>query len=145
MLLFGRVTYQMMASFWPTPDATRMFPVVAEGMNKADKVVFSRTLKTIEWNNTRLVNDNLVEEIRKMKQTSPKDMTILGSGSVVTQCAENGLIDSYQVMVDPVILGTGATVCKGISRKVDLRLTSTRAFRSGVVLLSYEPISEIVK
>ena len=139
-LVFGRVTYQMMASFWPTPDAIKMYPVVAEGMNKADKVVFSRTLKKVEWSNTRLIKDNIVEEIRAMKRSSGKDMAILGSGSIVTQCAEQGLIDIYQIMVDPVVLGSGTPMFKNISHKLDLKLISTRTFNSGVVLLCYEPM-----
>ena len=90
-LLFGRVTYEMMASYWPTPMAIKNDPIMAKGMNHADKIVFSRTLKKVEWNNTRLVKDNIVEEIRNMKQQSGKDMTVLGSGSIVTQFAEQGI------------------------------------------------------
>jgi dihydrofolate reductase len=101
-LLFGRVTYELMASYWPTPHAIKNDPIVAEGMNNADKIVFSRTLKKAEWNNTRLVKDNIAEEIRRMKQLPGTDMTLLGSGSIATQFAQQGLIDEYQVMVDPV-------------------------------------------
>ena len=139
-LLFGRVTYEMMASFWPTPMAIENFPIVAEGMNKAEKIVFSRTLKKVEWNNTRLVKDNIVEEIKKMKQTPGKDMTLLGSGSVLTQFAEQGLIDEYQIMVDPVVIGDGTPIFKDIKNKLDLKLTGTRTFASGVVLLCYQPV-----
>jgi len=138
-LLFGRLTYEMMASYWPTPMAIKNDPTVAEGMNKADKIVFSRTLKKTEWINTRLVKHDIVEEVRKMKLTHEKDMTILGSGSIVTLFAEHGLIDQYQIMVDPVVLGDGTPLFKGISHKLDLKLTNTRTFRSGVVMLSYEP------
>jgi dihydrofolate reductase len=140
MLLFGRVTYQMMASYWPTPIAIKNDPIVAEGMNKADKIVFSRTLNNVEWNNTRLVKDNIAEEIRKMKQMPGKDMTVLGSGSIVTQFAEHNLIDEYQIMVDPVVLGDGTPIFKDIKHKVNLKLTTTRAFKSGVVLLCYQPM-----
>jgi dihydrofolate reductase len=114
-------------------------PIVAEGMNKADKIVFSRTLKKAGWNNTRLVKDNIVEEIMKMKRMPGKDMTLLGSGSIVTLFAEQGLIDEYQVMVDPVVLGRGTPIFKGIKHKLDLKLIATRTFKSGVVLLSYQP------
>jgi len=138
-LLFGRVTYEMMASYWPTPMAIKNDPTVAEGMNKGDKIVFSRTLKKTEWINTRLVKHDIVEEVRKIKLTHEKDMTILGSGSIVTLFAEHGLIDQYQIMVDPVVLGDGTPLFKGISHKLDLKLTNTRTFRSGVVMLSYEP------
>ena len=138
-LLFGRVTYEMMASFWPTPAALQNAPIVAEGMNKADKIVFSRTLKKAEWHNTKLVKDNIVEEIKKMKQTPGKDLTILGSGSILTQFAEHGLIDEYQVMVDPVAIGDGTPMFKGLKHQLDMELTKTRTFKSGVVLLCYKP------
>lgn len=138
-LLFGRITYEMMAGFWPTPMAKEQAPVVAEGMNKAEKIVFSRTLKKAEWNNTRIVSDNIFEEIKRLKQVAGKDMTILGSGSMVTQFAEKGLIDDYQFMVDPVVIGSGTPLFKDIGRKLDLKLTNARTFKSGVVLLSYQP------
>jgi dihydrofolate reductase len=141
-LLFGRVTYEMMASYWPTPVAVKNDPIVAAGMNNADKIVFSRTLKKAEWNNTRLVKDDIVEEIKKMKQMPGKGMTLLGSGTILTQFAEQGLIDEYQIMVDPVVLGDGTPIFKGIKHKLDLKLTITRTFKSGVVLLCYQPIAK---
>ena len=121
-----------MASYWPTPDAIKNDPIVAEGMNNADKIVFSRTLKKVEWNNTRLVKDNIAEEIKKMKQMPGKDMTLLGSGSILTQFAQQGLIDEYQIMVDPVVLGDGTPIFKGIKHKLNLKLTTTRTFRTGL-------------
>jgi dihydrofolate reductase len=139
-LLFGRVTYELMAGYWPTPMAAANDPTVAKGMNSADKLVFSRTLKTAGWNNTRLMKDNIVDEIRKLKQSPGKDMTILGSGSIVTQFAQEGLIDEYQIMVDPVVLGNGTSLFKNLRGKLDLRLTGTKAFKSGTVLLSYQPL-----
>lgn len=139
-LLFGRVTYEMMAGFWPTPNALKSAPAMAEGMNKADKIVFSRTLKKAEWNNTRLVNTDMLEEIKKMKQQTGKDMTVLGSGSIITQLAEQGLIDAYQFMIDPVALGDGTPIFKSIGHQLNLKLTDTRIFKSGAVLLSYQPV-----
>jgi len=139
-LLFGRVTYELMASYWPTPFAIKNDPIVAEGMNHADKIIFSRTLKKAEWNNTRLLKDNIAEEIKKMKQIPLKDMTLLGSGSIATQFAQQGLIDEYQIMVDPVVLGDGTPIFKGLKHTLNLKLTATKTFRSGVVLLSYQPV-----
>jgi len=139
-LLFGRVTYEMMASYWPTPIAIKNDPIVAEGMNNADKIVFSRTLKKAEWNNTRLMKTNMVKEIKKMKQMSGKDMTLLGSGNISTQLANQGLIDEYQIMIDPVVIGNGTPLFKDIKNKLDLKLTRTRTLKSGVVLLCYQPI-----
>jgi dihydrofolate reductase len=138
-LLFGRATYELMASYWPTPYATMNDPIMAEGMNKADKIVFSRTLKKVEWNNTRLSKENIAEEIKQLKQIPGKNMTILGSGSIVSQFAQLGLIDEYQIMIVPVILGTGIPIFKGMNHLLNLKLTSTRTFRNGNVLLCYIP------
>jgi dihydrofolate reductase len=140
MLLFGRVTYEMMAGFWPTPEAYKSAPAVAEGMNNAEKIVFSRTLKKAAWKNTTLVNGEIVEAVKKLKQSPGKDMTILGSGSIVSQFADQDLIDDFQIMVDPVAIGDGTPIFKDIRHKLDLRLTGTRTFKSGVVLLSYQPM-----
>ena len=137
-LLFGRVTYELMASYWPTPGAIKSDPIVAQGMNKANKIVFSRTLKKVGWDNTTVVSDNLEEEIRKMKQMSGKDMTVLGSGSIVTQLAQQGLIDEFQIMVHPVALGDGTPMFKGMKHRLNLKLTTTRSFESGSVLLCYQ-------
>lgn len=104
-----------------------------------DKIVFSRTLEKIEWNNTRLLKDNIAEEIKKMKQMPGRDMTLLGSESILTQFAEQGLIDEYQIMVDPVVLDDGTPIFQDIKHKLDLKLTMTRTFKSGVVLLCYQP------
>jgi dihydrofolate reductase len=139
ILLFGRVTYELMASYWPTPIAINNDPVVAEGMNKAEKIVFSRTLKKVGWSNTRLVKGDIGEEIRKMKQTPGKNMTLLGSGSILTQLAEEGLIDEFQFKVDPVALGEGTPIFKNIKHRLNLKLTSTRTFKNGAVLLCYQP------
>ena len=138
-LLFGRVTYEMMAGYWASPEAKKNDPIVAQGMNDAEKIVFSRTLKNADWSNTRLVKGDPGEEVRKMKQVAGKDMAVLGSGSIVTQLAERGLIDEFQIMVDPVALGDGTPLLEGIKHKLDLKLTGTRAFKTGVVLLSYQP------
>jgi dihydrofolate reductase len=137
ILLFGRVTYEMMASYWPTPMATENSPVVAERMNKTQKIVFSRTLKNAGWSNTRLIKDNIIEEVKKLKQTSLGDMTILGSGSIVSLFANHGLIDEVQIMLDPVAIAGGAPFMKDISHQIDLALTGTKTFKSGVVLLNY--------
>jgi dihydrofolate reductase len=141
-LLFGRVTYEMMAGYWPTPLAVENDPLVAEGMNRAEKIVFSKTLKKAHWNNTKILKDDIVEEIKKMKSAlgkPGKDMVLLGSGSIVTHFTEQRLIDQYQVMVDPVALGGGTPLFKGLQQKLDPELTATKTMKSGVVLLSYRP------
>jgi dihydrofolate reductase len=138
-LLFGRVTYELMASYWPTPQAAKNDPVVAERMNSRPKVVFSRRLNEASWNNTKVVKSGMLAEIRKMKKTHGKDMAILGSGSVVSQLAQEGLIDEFQIVVNPVVLGKGRPIFEGLKQKLVLKLTKTRAFRNGNILLCYEP------
>ncbi len=138
-LLFGRLTYELMASYWTTPFALENDSVVAKAMNSADKIVFSRTLKKPKWENTKLIKNNIAQEIQKRKQEKGSDMTILGSGSIVTLCAEHGLIDEYQIMVDPVIIGKGTPMFKGLKHKQNLKLVKTKTFKTGVVLLCYQP------
>jgi dihydrofolate reductase len=140
-LLFGRVTYELMASYWPTPIADQHIPAVAAGMNSMPKVVFSRTLDKALWRNTRLVKGDIVSEIRKMKNEPGPGMAILGSGSIVSQLAPQHLIDEYQMMVDPVALGKGRTMFEGIQENLTLKLTKTRTFKNGKVLLCYEPMA----
>jgi dihydrofolate reductase len=139
VLLFGRVTYELMARFWPTPDAIKNDPIVAEKMNSLPKIVFSRTLGKVEWNNTRLVKDTIEEEIKKLKKQPGKDMALLGSGGITTEFAQRGLIDEYRIMVNPVALGSGNSLFKGIKDRLHLKLIKTRAFRNGNVLLYYQP------
>jgi dihydrofolate reductase len=140
-LLFGRVTYELMASYWPTPLALKNDPIIAKEMNNADKIVFSRTLKKASWNKSKLLKNNIVSEINKMKQLSGEDMTLLGSGSIVTQFAEQSLIDEYQIMIDPVVLGKGISLFKNIKNKLELKLIKTKTFKSGVILLNYKPLN----
>lgn len=140
-LVFGRVTYELMASYWPTPRATEIDPVVAERMNNLPKIVFSRTLARASWNNTTLVKGDLAAEIRTMKREAGEPLTILGSGSLVSQLAQEGLIDEYQIVVNPVVLGGGRTMFEGIKEPLDLKLINTRAFGNGNVFLRYEPIA----
>jgi dihydrofolate reductase len=137
-LVFGRITYELMASFWPTPAAKESFPTVAEGMNNLPKVVFSRTLDKASWKNTKLVKSDMAAEIKKMKAGTGEDMTILGSGSIVSQLTQEGLIDEYLVVVNPIVLGKGRTMFEGVNKNLNFRQTNTRTFSNGNVLLTYE-------
>lgn len=139
-LLFGRVTYQMMASFWPTDAAKKQFPTVAEGMNSSPKIVFSRTLDNVSWENTRLIKGNLADEVRKLKEEAGDQMVIMGSGSIISQLALEKVIDEYQLVVNPIVLGAGRTIFDGIKEKLKLKLTSSRTFGNGNVLLRYQPL-----
>jgi dihydrofolate reductase len=141
VLLFGRVTYELMAGFWPTPMASKAFPVVAERMNSAQKIVFSRTMDEAAWSNTRLVKSDLAAAVRRMKSEPGEDMVILGSGSIVAQLTDERLIDEYQIVVVPVVLGRGRTMFEGCGRDVRLKLANSRTFANGNVLLRYQPIA----
>lgn len=138
-LVFGRVTYQMMAGFWPTPQAAAMMPDVAQHMNNLPKFVFSRTLASADWQNTTLLKGDLADEVARLKSGGAgRDMAILGSGNLVTQLARQNLIDEYKLVISPVVLGGGRSMFAGVT---DLRLTLTRSrtFRNGNVLVCYEP------
>lgn len=139
MLLFGRTTYDMMAAWWPTPMAAQAMPEVAARMNAMPKIVFSRTLSSADWSNTKLVKDDLIGTVRRMKDETGPDIAILGSGSIVRQLADVGLIDTFQVVVNPVALGAGKSFVSGLTRQLELVLTNTRVFRNGSVVLWYAP------
>ncbi|MEO6521395.1 MAG: dihydrofolate reductase family protein [Mucilaginibacter sp.] len=140
ILLFGRVTYDMMYSFWPTDAAKQSMPEVADNMNRSEKIVFSNTLKKADWDNTTIISGGIVEQVKKLKATPGKDMTILGSGTIVSQFAEADLIDKYIIMIDPIALGGGISIFTGMEKTLDLKLTSSRAFKSGVMLLNYDAV-----
>jgi len=138
-LLFGRITYEFMASYWPTPMAAANNPVVAERMNSLPKMVFSRTLDETPWQNTTLMKGDLVSEVRRSKQADGPDMAILGSGSIVAQLAQAGAIDEFQIVVNPIVLGKGSALFDGIRESLPLQLTATRSFGNGNVFLNYAP------
>jgi len=133
-LLFGRKTYQMMEAFWPTPLAAQQMPVVAKGMNAARKYVASRTIQPT-WNNTHLLQGDLVERVRELKSAEGPGITLLGSGSVAAELGEAGLVDEYQFVILPVALGGGRTV---FTKNRKLLLIDHRAFRCGNVVVTYE-------
>ncbi len=137
-LLFGRVTYDMMAAFWPTPQAAKMLPKVAAGMNAMRKIVFSRTLDTVSWQNTILMKGDLVTEVRRLKQQPGPDIVILGSGSIVSQLTQARLIDEYQLVLNPIVVGRGRSLFETVVDKFNLTLTRTQSFRNGNVVLWYE-------
>ena len=137
-LLFGRVTYQQMASWWPTPMALEAMPVVAERMNNLPKVVFSRSLAQAEWQNTRLIKTELGAAVKKLKAETGPDMVLMGSASIVNQLAQRDLIDSLQLVLNPLILGAGKAMFTGVTKQLSLKLTASRVFQNGNVALTYE-------
>lgn len=138
-LLFGRITYQMMAGYWPSPMAAENDPVVAERMNALPKVVFSRTLSRATWSNTRLFSGDLAHEVRALKAEPGDGLVVLGSGSIVAQLAAAGLVDEFQLVVHPTVLGAGRTLFDGLDRPLGLRHVQSRAFPGGKILLTYAP------
>ena len=141
-LLFGRVTYQGMASYWPTEVAISNDPEVAGLMNSVQKIVFSKTLNQADWHNTRLVSGNAAQEVSKLKQQPGKDIAIFGSSHLATTLAERDLIDEYRIIINPVFLGNGTPLLKGITDRLNLNLLKSRTFKSGNVLLYYVPEQE---
>lgn len=136
-LMFGRVTYQMMASHWTSPAAARSDPIVAQGMNALEKIVFSRTLRDATWNNTTLLSGDPATEVARLKRGDGSAMVILGSGSLVAQLAAQRLIDEFQFVVVPIVLGGGRTLFEAIPETLSLKLVSSRAFRNGNVVSTY--------
>jgi dihydrofolate reductase len=139
IMVFGRKTYELMAGYWPTPEAKANDPAVAELMNTFPKIVVSGTLQKADWHNTRLVKENVEYEIQKLKQENGKDLIIFGSSALTASLANLGLVDEFRVMVNPVLLGGGRALFHGIRSGVKLHLVNTRTFRSGNVLLYYRP------
>jgi dihydrofolate reductase len=140
ILLFGRVTYDLMATYWPTPSVIENDPFIAKLMNESEKIVFSKSLKKAGWNNTEIIRKKIVKTVHEMKQQPGKDMTILGSGNIIKQFAEKGLIDEYQLMLVPVIIGKGSSMFKDIKIRLNLNLIKTITFKSGNILLFFEQI-----
>lgn len=138
ILLFGRVTYEMMCAFWPGETAAAMFPVVAKRINESEKIVLSNTLKSAGWNNTTVISGDGIQKVKELKSEEGKDITVLGSGSVVTQLANAGLIDEYEFLIDPVAIGKGTPLMEGIKHNLKLKLSGSRIFHiSGTVVLTY--------
>ena len=139
-ILMGRTTYEMMKSYWPTPGAIKADPEMAAVMNESPKVVVSKSLKSVEegpnWKNVRLLRDVTRDEIAKLKSES--DVTILGSGSIVQQLSNLDLIDDYQLVCVPIILGAGKSLFHDV-RKKQLKLRESKSFGNGIVVANYEP------
>lgn len=141
MVLLGRVTYQLFESYWPKvaadPNATKEERIIADELNQMTKVVFSKTLKEVSWENTKLVKGDVTKEVSSLKQGKGSDILIFGSGTIVQQLTAGGLIDEYLFAVTPVILGAGKSLFNGVKKR-ELELLEARSFKSGNVLLHYK-------
>ncbi len=137
-LLFGRVTYELMASYWPTAAAMESDPQVAALMNSLPKVVFSRTLPSADWENSRVVRDHAQEEILKLKAQPGRDMAVFGSANLISTIMD--VIDEHRLLVNPVLLREGTPLFKHAGEPLQLNLVNVRRFNSGNILLSYQPV-----
>ena len=138
--LLGRTTYQIWAAFWPTIPSDDVF---TKQMNDLPKYVVSSTLKEVEWNNSKLLRGDIFAEVAELKRQPGRDIVVAGSADLVNGLMEHDLVDEYQLLLFPIILGSGKHLFRdGIDTR-PLRLVNTRAFRSGVVLLTYQPEQEL--
>lgn len=137
LLLFGRVTYDLMAGYWPTDQAGKDDPVVARLMNETSKIVFSKTMDKAAWNNTRLVKDSPGREVASLKRQKGKDIGIFGSSDLAVSLVDEGLVDEFRIIVNPLFLGAGKPLLQGLSKRANLKLIGTRQFTSGNILLTY--------
>jgi dihydrofolate reductase len=139
VLLFGRITYELMASYWPIQQAIESDPITASLMNSLPKVVFSKTLSRVDWQNTRLVKTDFAKEIAVLKALPGKDLCILGSSDLAVSFLEAGLLDEIRILLNPIVLGAGKPLFKGMKDRLQLKLLWTRLFKNGNVLLVYQP------
>jgi len=143
-LLYGRITYQLM-EYWPTvlknPTGNKSMDEFAEVIDKIPKIVFSRTLKNVEWKTARLAKRDLKEEVLELRQEAGKDI-LVGSPSLIVALSQLELIDEYQLGVQPTVLGSGLPLFKDIRDRIDLKLLKTKTFGCGAVMLYYESIKK---
>jgi len=144
-LLLGRVTYQIWEKYWPAaatnPASTMNDKEFSRYAEETQKIVFSNTLEKAEWKNTRLVKENIAEEILKMKQQPGKNMVVAGGAGIAQTFAKLGLIDEYNIVVHPVLLGKGKPLFKDLNDRIKLKLLGTKTFNSGAVGLRYQPVT----
>lgn len=133
-LLFGRKTFEVMESFWPTDHAFDLDPVTAELMGDYRKIVFSTTREKTSWDNTEWFQDNVKEKICRLKEQSGKNIFVFGSSKLCKTLIKNDLIDEYRMMMNPVTIGKGRPF---FHTKIDLQLLKTKVFGNGNVLLCY--------
>ncbi len=138
-LLFGRKTYDLMKRYWPTPQAAENAPEIARFMNEKLKVVASHEPFAPGWNNVTVISDNVVGAVKKLKEQPGKTIAMFGSNNLCVSLVPEGLIDEFQLVVNPVVLGEGTSLFTGLPQKAQLTLTDTHKFKSGAIMLTYVP------
>jgi dihydrofolate reductase len=141
-LVYGRVTYQLMESYWPlvvkNPTGNKAEDDFAILIDNLNKLVFSRTLQEVTWRNSRLATKSVEEEVMALKEKPGKDI-LVGSPSLIVECANLGLVDEFQISVQSTIEGKGLRLFKNIKKRIDLKLINTKTFGCGAVTFYYEP------
>jgi dihydrofolate reductase len=137
VLIMGRKNYELMAGYWPAAPGD---DPVKELINSAPKLVFSRTLKRVDWQNSRLATGSVAEEVARLKQVPGDGLLWVGGSDLASSFLEQGLMDEIRIILTPVLLGAGKTVFDAIKKRYRLRLLSTKSFKSGSVVLTYEPL-----
>ncbi|MBZ0298101.1 MAG: dihydrofolate reductase family protein [Anaerolineae bacterium] len=137
-LLFGHKTYEMM-KFWSTPEGEALQPEIARFMNERQKVVASHQSFDPGWSHVTVLHEEVVAEVRRLKEQPGKTIAMFGSNTLCVSLMQAGLIDEFQIVVNPVVLGEGTSLFKGLPQKADLTMTKTHPFKSGAILLTYEP------
>jgi len=145
-LLYGRITYQLMESYWPTvvknPTGNKPLDEFAVLIDNISKIAFSHTLKNVDWKNARLAKKDIKEEVIELRQETGKDI-VVGSRSLIVELMNLNLIDEFQLCVQPIILGNGSIpLLKNINDRINLKLLKTKTFSSGSIILYYEPAKE---
>jgi dihydrofolate reductase len=143
IIIWGRKTYQLMEEYWPKavkdPTGNKAMDEFAVLIDNISKIVYSRTLKNVDWKNTTLKNQIIKEEIEALKQQAGKNI-LVGSPSLITAFTRLGLVDEYQLGVQPTVLGRGLTLFKNIKDRIDLKLLKTKTFGCGAIMLYYKPV-----
>lgn len=137
-LIFGRVTYQGMASYWSSPEALKDDPTITARMNSIPKYVFSRTLNQVDWSNSVLIKGEAVEALQQLKAQGNKNLLIFGSADLAETFTRHHLIDEYRLIVSPVVLGAGNPLFPKNGDPLKFKLLDTRVFHNGNVLLYYQ-------
>ena len=144
-LIYGRITYQLMESYWPSvvenPTGNKPMDEFAVLIDNISKIVFSRTLKNVDWKNTQLKKEVIKEEVLELKQQAGKNI-LVGSPSLIVAFTNLDLIDEYQLGVQPTVLGSGLPLFKNLTDRIDLKLLKTKTFGCGAVTFYYEPAKE---
>jgi dihydrofolate reductase len=138
-LLLGHTTYDGMKVFWPTPQAKEMLPEVAKFMNEIEKVVVSHHNFDPGWQNVRVISENVIDEIKKLKEGPGKTIGLFGSNTLCVTLMEHGLVDEFQILVNPVAIGEGTPLFKGLHDRAKMTLRESKQFKSGTMMMFYEP------